>query len=278
MEEVVAGNNGHPGQSVIAKVAAILGAFTGERVQLSLSDLCRATGLPTSTVHRLAQELIGLGVLERSRDRRYMVGARPWELAARASRVSVLREAALPYMHDLHHATRQHVQLAVADGDQALLVEKISGLGAIPTVGRAGGRLPLHASGVGKAILAHSSPAVQDRIVTGVLVRYTPKTLTSPDALRTALAEVRRVGHATCDEELTLGAVSCAAPVFGPRSAMVAAVSVVGPASSGALHEMAAAVRTIAHGISRALHAMPASRPVGGMSPLSHLLVGGALR
>lgn len=256
----MAGNQAAPGRSVAAKVAAVLQAFAADRSELSLSGLCRRTGLPSSTVHRLCQDLVAHGILERSATGGYLVGLRLWEISARSPRGSGLRDAALPFLQDLYEATQQHVQLAVLDGGDVLLVEKISGRHAVPTVGRAGGRLPLHASGVGKAILAHASPQLQERILAGPLARYTPRTVTSGRELRVILAQIRRDRTAYCHEELTLGAVSCAAPVPAPGPGLLAAVSVVVTAGTD-VSMLAAAVRTAAHGIGRQLRATGIQRP-----------------
>jgi DNA-binding IclR family transcriptional regulator len=255
----MAGNQSTPGRTVASKVVQVLGAFTGNSSELSLAELRRRTGLPASTAHRLAQELLHEGVLERSPQGAYRIGLRLWEIATRSVRGPGLREAAMPYLQNLYEATQQHVQLAVLDGDQALIVEKISGPRAAPTVGRAGGRLPLHASGVGKAILAHADPALQDRILTGSLERFTPHTVTSPQALRAVLAQIRRDRTAYCHQELTVGAISCAAPISTPESSTLASVSVVVTADQD-VALLAAAVRTAAIGIGRALHARQDSR------------------
>lgn len=154
----MSGNNGVPGLTVVAKASMILDAFAGNRIAMSLSELARATGLPSSTVHRIARELVAWGGLERTDRGDYAVGIRLWEIAARSRRSYGLRETAMPFLQGLFDLTRQHVQLAVLDGTDALLVEKISAARAVETVGRVGGRLPLHASAVGKALLA-SAPA-----------------------------------------------------------------------------------------------------------------------
>ena len=69
-----------------SKAFTILEVFTGERLELSMSEIARATGLPSSTVHRLIQDLVKWGGLERTVDGRYSVGIRLWEIAARSTR------------------------------------------------------------------------------------------------------------------------------------------------------------------------------------------------
>ena len=212
----MAGQNTSPGQSVTSKALTILDAFTGERVELSMSEIARATGLPSSTVHRLIQDLVSWGALERTSEGKYCVGIRLWEIAARSTRTYGMREAAMPFLQSLWEVTRAHILLAVLDGEEVLIVERIAGTSDVPPAGRAGGRLPLHASAVGKVLLAHSGPDFQERVLDRPLIGFTPATIVTAEALRLELARVRRTGVAISEEQLTPGSISCAALAAGP--------------------------------------------------------------
>ncbi|WP_280426652.1 IclR family transcriptional regulator [Nocardia carnea] len=249
----MAGNNSRSGTTVLEKVTKILEAFAGNRVTMTLSELSRATDLPASTVHRLAGELVTWGGLERTEEGEYAVGLRLWEIAARSPRSLDLRESAMPFLQDLFDDTRQHVQLAVLDGSDALLLEKISGPHAIYTIGRPGGRLPLHASAVGKVLLATSSAECQERFLARRLTAYTPQTITSARTLVRQLAHVRDRGFAVSAEELSSGVVSCAAAVTGPGQEPLGAVSVLMPAESGPPRRWSQVVTAAAAAISGAL-------------------------
>lgn len=249
----MAGNNSRSGTTVLTKATRILEAFAGNRVTMTLSELSRATDLPASTVHRLAAELVSWGGLERTEDGEYAVGLRLWEIAARSRRSFDLRETAMPFLQDLFDRTRQHVQLAVLDGSDALLLEKLSGPNAICTVGRSGGRLPLHASAVGKVLLANSGVDVREGVLQRRLVAYTPRTITSPRDLVRMFAQVRDCGFAVSDGELTAGVVSCAAAIGGSGSEPLGAVSVVLPAESGPPRRWGQAVMAAAGAISVAM-------------------------
>ncbi|WP_181802844.1 IclR family transcriptional regulator [Streptomyces shenzhenensis] len=234
------------------KAAMILDAFAGNRLALSLSDLARATGLPSSTVHRIANELVTWGGLERTASGGYAIGIRLWEISARSHRSYGLRELAMPFLQGLFDLTRQHVQIAVMDGGDALLIEKISAAHAVDTIGRVGGRLPLHASAVGKALLAWSPREVQERFLTSQPAAYTQFTIISTSTLRNELTKTRHRGFSLADEELSMGAVSCAAPILGPDQDVVAAVSVVMPAGEVPPQKWSQAVMAAGFGISRA--------------------------
>lgn len=137
------------GDAVIDRAFALLGAFDPTRRVLSLADLTHLTSMPRSTTLRLARKLVETGALERREDGRYTIGLRLLEIASLAPRGHGLRAVAMPFMEDLFHVTRQHVLLAVRDGDEALLVERLSAHDADPVLYRVGGRMPLHSTGSG---------------------------------------------------------------------------------------------------------------------------------
>jgi len=243
------------GESVTSRVLGVLGAFGADRTELTLTEISRRCGLPLTTTHRIVGELTGWGALERAEDGRYRIGLRLWEVGALAPRGLGLRESAMPFLEDLYEVTRQNVQLAVLDGRDAVYVERLSGRGAVTVITRVGGRLPLHATGVGLVLLAHADHPLQEQVLAGPLRRYTAKTLCRPEELRHALAEVRRTGVAVCDGQIELVALSVAAPVHGPRGDVVAALSVVVPAQGSDARAYVPAVRAAARGTSRTLAA-----------------------
>ncbi|MGH3589391.1 MAG: IclR family transcriptional regulator [Pseudonocardia sp.] len=243
------------GESVTGRVLRVLDAFSAERPEMALTELSRRAGLPLTTAHRLVGELSAWGALERGEDGRYRIGLRLWEVGALAPRGLGLRESAMPFLEDLYEATRQNVQLAVLDGTEVVFVERISGRGAVNVITRVGGRLPLHATGVGLVLLANADPELQEQVLAGPLKRYTPKTICQPDEVRRRLADVRRTGVAVSDGQIELIALSVAAPVRGPRGEVVAALSVVVPAETSDARSYVPVVRAAARGISRTLGA-----------------------
>ena len=242
------------GDAVIDRAFALLGAFDPEHRVLSLADLTRLTGMPRSTTLRLARKLTGTGALERRQDGRYAIGLRLLEIASLAPRGHGLRAVAMPFMEDLFHVTRQHVLLAVRDGDQALLVERLSAHDADPVLYRVGGRMPLHSTGVGLVLLAGAPPSVQERILGSL---PTDQEAPGPAQLRRVLAEVRRGGFATHTMASPWLRTSVAAPLLGPDGRVCAAISVVLPGATADHRAMTPAVRTCARAISRELSSTP---------------------
>ena len=93
-------------------------------------------------------------------------------------------------------ATRQHVLLAVRDGTEAVLVERLSARGAAKVLYRVGGRMPLHATGVGLCLLANAPSEVQDQVLAGDLTLVPENRRLSTSELRATLAATRRAGVA----------------------------------------------------------------------------------
>lgn len=204
---------GGDGRSVTGRALRLLASFDVAHPALTLSELARRAELPLATVHRLAGELESWRALERGSDGRYRIGRRLWETGLLAPVSGRLRQVALPLMQDLYEATRENVHLAVRDGFDALYVEKLCGHRSVPVVSRVGGRLPLHATGVGKALLAGAAPSVREEYLARPLPRPTGFTVVERGRLERELRQVARRGHALTQEEMTLGSVSVAVPV-----------------------------------------------------------------
>ncbi|MFZ3555855.1 IclR family transcriptional regulator [Streptomyces sp. BH055] len=248
-----------PGRSVSARLLDVLFAFRPTRSRLSLADLTRETGMPHATIHRLTRELVRAGALDRSSDGTFSVGLRLWQLGTLAPLSASLRAVALPFMDDLHTALRQHVQLSVLEGTEAVLVERLSAGKAVDVVSRLGGRLPLHSSGVGKVLLAHANHDLLDRILAQGLPAYTDRTVTAPDQLRSQLAQCRETGVAVIREETTAGVDSVGTRILDPQGEVVAALSVVVASGSVDLHAMRPALIASGLAISRRLGWQPSA-------------------
>lgn len=242
-----------PGRSVGSKLLEVLFAFQPGRTRLTIADLGRITGLPHATVRRLALELVAAGALDRADDGSLTVGIRLWRLG-RLSPLSVpLRTVALPFMTDLQTALGEHVQLAVREGDEAVIVERLSTTHAVGVVSHVGGRLPLHSSGVGKVLLAHAPQDVRDQVLERGLARLTPRTVTDPRQLHQALATCRSTGVATVREETSALADSVATRIMNAEGDVVAALSVVARSGTVDLRAVTPTVITAGLGISRRL-------------------------
>ncbi len=239
-----------PVRSVTAKSLSVLSAFSQRTPHLTLTDIARGADLPLSTAHRLVGELVAWGGLVRRTDNRYEIGPRLWSLGLLASMSRDLREAALPLMQDLAATTGENVHIAVRSGIRALYVERIAGTRSVATVSRSGAELPLHATGVGKVLLAHADRATTQKAL-GQLVRVTAYTVIEPARMMRQIAEIRRRGWAQTAEEMTIGTCSVAVPVRDREGEVIAALGVVASSARRNLLTLVPALELAARSIAR---------------------------
>lgn len=242
---------GGGGGSLVGRTMDVLGAFDDRHRRLTLSLIAQRAGLSPATTLRILRELVARGALERGEERTYRIGRRMWDLGRLARVETDLREVAAPFLQDIHAATRATVHLAIREGEAALYLDSISGQASVPVVSRTGARLPLHATGVGKVLLAHAPDDVVACVMAS-LRPLTPYTITSPGQLSRQLARVRAEGVATTREEMTLGASSVGVPVWLDDD-VVASVAVVVPDVRRERARLVAALTVAASGIGRRL-------------------------
>jgi DNA-binding IclR family transcriptional regulator len=243
-------------------VAAIVLAIAA-RPHLSLTEVARMVGLPVSTTHRLLCGLVAGGLVERTVEGRYqldLVGLHALvgpaslhahitaavadlaEITGRRVRFGVWHERGVSYLDRGVHGPRRNC--------------------AESTV------LPMHATAAGKVLLAFAPEIEVRRIVTRPMAAYTARTLTTPEALCEALAEVRSCGAAVVGRELRADQWGIAAPVFGPKG-VVAALEIVGRGFLPDLEGLTPTLLCAARALGRRLWDQPALLPLGvGPTPL----------
>ncbi len=232
-------------RSVLGRVDRIIGAFDRADHGLTLHELTERTGLPKSTVHRMVDQLIGIGWIERE-VAGYRIGMRLFEIGGLASRRSRLSDLAYPHLHALSVATGLAVQMAILDGVDVVYLERIPMRGfCLPT--RQGGRQPAYCTALGKALLAFDDEAAAEALARELPGR-TRRTLTTAHELGTELERIAETGLAFDHQESYDGLACVAAPVRSSGRA-IAAVSVTGPASRIDLHAVAPLVRSTAAAI-----------------------------
>ena len=251
----MAGNSIDPGRSVASKIASILETFSRGELH-SLTEICCFTGLPMSTVHRLAGELTAYGLLERTGDARYRVGLNLRVIGGHALPVSNVYEHGRWVLEDLADSTGAHVRLGVLDVGTVAYIEKTSGHRPISRFCRAA-TVPAHATAMGKVLLAFSSRRAVDTVIAHGLTRYTKDTLASPEHLRRALAQIRLTGLAVSRREMRGETCAIAAPVFGAGGGIVCAIEITVAELSTDLPRLVPALQMAARSLSRDLVASP---------------------
>jgi DNA-binding IclR family transcriptional regulator len=224
----MAGNCAEPGRSVTSKVAAVVWLFT-EGAEHSLTDIAARAGLPVSTAHRLITELASRQLLERTETGSYRAGARLRMIGeATTGCFPHLTERAPCVLDDLAAATGSRARLGVLDESRVAYIEKLPG--RLPaTEFTPAATLPVHATAVGRALLAFAPARTVEMTILRGFRAYTAHTVTSPDRFRRALSVTRLTKVAITRWELEPDACGIAVPVFGPRGTVVAAMELTVP-------------------------------------------------
>lgn len=196
-----------------------------------IRELSAATGFPPATVHRMAAALVQRGYLKQEpATKAYSLSLRFLELGTRVREQMNLVSLARPHLEGLMAETREAVNLAVRDGDEAVYLDHVaSNYSMMRLFTRAGARVPLHATGVGKAFLSREAEAGLEAYLRRSRRRpHTPRTRVSREALREELERIRRQDYAVDDEEMEQGVRCVAALVLDHSGLPAAAVSVSG--------------------------------------------------
>jgi len=225
---------GTPGQKAVkslGKAIDVIFAFTRERPSLTVDEISQALGFPRSTTYRLIATLRDKGIVQqRAGTDSYGLGARLLQLGDVVRLSLDLRHAALPFMQLLLRKSRETVVLVVPTDSQATYLEMLESPEPMRVIPSDGMSYPLHCGSTRRILLAHMSPEFQAQYLRGRLRRYTAGTLVDKAALRGDLAEIRKRGYATSNQEIYPGARSLAAPVRDATGRVIASVGIVGPA------------------------------------------------
>ena len=193
----------------------------------SISALAAGTSLSVGTVHRLAQTLVAAGYLRQLPDRRYCLGSRLVALGARAN--SLVETRARPVLVGLAHDLGETANLAVLASGRAEYLAQAAGRHSMRTFTEVGHRVPLHCTGVGKALLSMlTDDAARHVLDASGMPAKTATTITEAGAMLAELATIRAQGYVVDDEEMEVGVRCIAVPV---RISSLLAVSVSGPAA-----------------------------------------------
>ncbi len=233
-----------------------------------VSEISRSTGLPTSTVHRIIQELVSLGWVRGDGDRGYLPGAGLLTLSARAASDASMSIVG-PILEQLRDATTHTIHFALRQGDQAVYVAKVEGRRAYEMRSRVGLAIPVHCTGIGKALLA----ALTEEEARAILQRAgmpprTPRTITDPDAMLEHLRTVARRGYAIDNEENELHTRCVAAVVRDHRGIATGGISMSAMAfefDQQRVQQVAPLVVAAARDVSQALGYRPTTAELSGV-------------
>lgn len=221
------------GAQVVDRIVDILETFTWLGSELGVSDISRALDLKKATAHRLLASLRRRGLIAQDPvSRRYRLGMKLWELGTMATSQVDWADRVKPFLERLTETSGETTHLAVLHDGQVLYVDKVESSRSLRMPSQVGRRLPVHCTGVGKALIAY----LPDEVLTGLVARrglpsFTRRTITDYESLMTELARTRDRGYSVDNEEIEDGLVCIGAPVRDHTAHVVAAISIAGPSS-----------------------------------------------
>lgn len=241
----------------IERAVAILNAFSADDPELGVTDLAGRLGLHKSTVHRFMVNLEGAGLVERTRNARYRLGLRVFELGSLVMQRMNLWDEALPFLEELVRETGETGHLAVLDGGEAVYIERVEARRALRIPSAVGRGYPAHATNLGKVLLADlPQSGLHELVAAHGLTAYTPHTITDLGALEAELQVIQGQGYAVDNEEYDEGLRCIGAPIRDHSGHAIAALGIGGPVTRitpERVERLAGLVMEAARGLSRRL-------------------------
>lgn len=247
--------------------AILLLKHVSDRNGMSLTEISRFAELHPSTAYRMLTTLQQHGLLEfEDQTQLWFVGVETFRMGAAFLRRRKLAERGHAFIQKLMLETGETANLALAEADGVVFVSQVETHEAIRAFFRPGTRSTYHASGIGKAILAHLSPKSQEAILRQLdLTSFTPSTITSRPLLQYELSKIKKQGFALDDEERNQGMRCIAVPVFNEFGDPIGGVSISGPTIRFPDHKISALAECVKASGSAITTAM------GGFAPLAQI-------
>ena len=256
------GGAGHT--QALSRGLGVLEALAATEGGATLTALAEKLALPAPTAHRLLATLAEAGYVEQGTAGEWLIGVRAFRVGSAFLDHRNLVAQAYPYLKQLMEQSGETTNLAVVDDGEAVTVEQVQCRELMRMSTKLGARAPLHASGVGKAMLAAMDGAAASAILEGRgLARHTAKTITTAGQLAAELAATRDRGYAIDDEEHAEGMRCVAAPLWDEHGEPWAAISLAGPTSRitpDRVADLGRLVRATAADLTRALGGNPPRR------------------
>lgn len=218
------------GVRVLHKTLDILETIKRSDAGYRLADLSREVELPKATVYRILTTLEGRGYLDRAADGSYRMAKKLFDLQRSAPLEQILNRVAEPVMERLAAASKETVNMGILDAGEVVVINTVESPQAVRMSSKIGNRRLLHATALGKVLLAGMRDKEVMRLVRlRGLARLTEHTLTTKTAVLAEIQKVRRQGWALDDQENEIEGRCVGAPIFGPDQRVIGALSISGP-------------------------------------------------
>ncbi|MGI1660813.1 HTH-type transcriptional regulator BhcR [Palleronia sp. KMU-117] len=232
----------------------------------TLTELADRANVPASSAHRVLVSLQSHGMVDfADATQEWQIGVEAFRIGSAFTRRTNIVDVAREPMRRLVEDTGETANLAIEDGGEVVFLAQVDTANPIRAFFRAGTRVPMHSSGIGKALLSAYDRARADKILRRQgLPEFTAKTLSDPEALHEDLSRTRARGWSFDDEERYQGMRCIAAPVWNVHGDPIAGVSISGPAvrfDAASLDGKGARVMQAAAEITEAMGGTPARLP-----------------
>ncbi|MDI1344924.1 MAG: IclR family transcriptional regulator [Pseudolabrys sp.] len=241
--------------TTVGKALKVLELLSTYGQPVRLAELSRDLAMNKSTTYRLLEKMSQLGYVRQApTDSRYMLTTRMWAIGVRAFRNFDIRAWAKRHLEELESELHETAVLAVLEGDDVVVVDKVASAQAVQTLSPLGSRSPMHCSSLGKALLMGDPAGLMPRLKR--LRKFTDKTITTLPALREEIARATAAGVAEAYDEYRVGVSGVSAPILGVDGVLLGVIGVSIPtmrAEGKHLEAIKAAVGLHAQKLSQAL-------------------------
>lgn len=212
----------------VERALKILDLFDEQDMELKITDISERMQLHKSTVHSLLKTLQVHGYIDQNTENgKYRLGMKLFERGNFVIHGLDIRKVAKRYLVDLSMKTGQTTHLVILDDKEGVYIDKVEGPLATILYSRIGRRIPIHSSGVGKALVAWKSEKELQSILDGYhYVAQTSKTITNERDFRKELEKIREQGYAIDNQENEPGVRCIAVPIRNHQGHVIAAVSI----------------------------------------------------
>ncbi len=214
------------------KALDVLEAVAAEARAQSLSEVAQRAGMNKSVTHRMLATLVAAGYVRQDPgSRRYSLSYRVVSLSRNLLAEDEVMRLVRDSLEQLAEQTGEGIHLALLDGMETVLVQRVKGARIVAVDFQVGDRSELHCTSIGKALLAYQAPSFIDAVVAGGLPALTANTITQPDVLRRELRTIRERGYAVDDREMYDDMRCLAVPIFERAVPVRMGISCSGPAA-----------------------------------------------
>lgn len=215
----------------IERAIAIVDLVARNPEGISLAVLSSQLGLNNSTVFHLAKTLDKLNIIAQVPEtKRYRIGSHLFTLAAGALNETTLLAFATPLLERLSQTTGESANLAIRSQNEVIVIARTAATSMLQLSSRTGTTRPVHVTATGKALLSTMADDDLEKLLEAHSFQvFTPKSITSREALRKELEEVRKTGLAydRCEFDADVTCVATTVQDFAGRH--VASIGVSGP-------------------------------------------------